>query len=303
MKKPTIGLALGGGGARGAAHIGALQSLHHAGIRFDRIVGTSAGAVVGAMYAATQDPDWIEKRFREFIDSSEFEALGTMRMVKDQDPHSPFGQLAKKVRDQFVIVMSLNRSSILKKEKLKAAFGFLLPVHSFKDLKIPMEVTATDLQTGKLTVYTSGDLLEAVVQSGSIPGYVEPTIKGETLMADGGVGMPNPLPLLKGKVDISVTVDIIKRIRTNVPELNIYNILQRAEEVTFNVLTEKDVTDADIVIRPDVEGIHWSQFDQFDPILKSGKLAGDTMLPKIQEVIEKRSSWFSRLKEWIGFAR
>ncbi len=303
MSKPTIGLALGGGGARGAAHIGALQSLHASGIRFDRIVGTSAGAVVGAMYAATQDPDWIEKRFRDFIESPEFEALGTMRMVKDQDPHSPFGQLAKKVRDQFIIVMSLNRSSILKREKLKAAFGFLLPVHTFEELKIPLEVTATDLQTGKLTVYTSGDLLEAVVKSGSIPGYVEPTIEGETLMVDGGVGMPNPMPLLKGKVDISITVDIIKRVRSKVTELNIYNILQRSEEITFNILTEKDVAGADVVIRPDVEGIHWSEFDQFDTILINGTRAAEEAVSRIQAIIKLKSSWFTRLKEWVGFAR
>ncbi len=299
MKKPTIGLALGGGGARGAAHIGVLHALHASGIRFDQIVGTSAGAVIGAMYAATLDPVWIENRFRDFMRSEEFESLGTLRMVKDQDPHSPFGQLAKKVRDQFIIVMSLNRSSILRKEKLKAAFNYLLPVKTFEELKIPLKVTATNLHTGEVIIYSSGDLLEAVVQSGSIPGYVEPTTVGEKLMVDGGVVLPNPLPLLKGEVDISVAVDIIKRIRSKVTELNIYNILQRSEEITYNILTEKDVSGADFVIRPDVEGFHWSQFDQFDTILTNGHKAAIDSIPQLKTIITEKSGLLTRLKEWF----
>ena len=78
--KQTIGIALGGGGTRGAAHIGVLQALHRGGIRCDRIVGTSAGAVVGAMYAATMDPEWIEQRksanySREFFELRHYRSL------------------------------------------------------------------------------------------------------------------------------------------------------------------------------------------------------------------------------------
>ena len=73
-----IGLALGGGGARGAAHIGVLQVLHDRGLRFDHIAGSSAGSTIGAMYAATQDPYWIEKHFYQFMDSDVFRALGTI---------------------------------------------------------------------------------------------------------------------------------------------------------------------------------------------------------------------------------
>ena len=70
MISPILGLALGGGGARGAAHIGVLQEFHKANIKFDIISGTSAGSVIGAMYAATLDPFWIEDRFKRFINST-----------------------------------------------------------------------------------------------------------------------------------------------------------------------------------------------------------------------------------------
>ena len=70
MSKPYLGLALGGGGSRGVAHIGALQALHCSGISPDIIAGTSSGSTIGAMYAATLDPFWIENRFRKFMESN-----------------------------------------------------------------------------------------------------------------------------------------------------------------------------------------------------------------------------------------
>ena len=76
LSKLKIGLALGGGGARGAAHIGVIKVLHNNGIIPDVIGGTSAGAIIGAMYAATKDPDWIDNRFREFLKSEEYEEMG-----------------------------------------------------------------------------------------------------------------------------------------------------------------------------------------------------------------------------------
>ena len=76
MSKIKIGLALGGGGARGAAHVGVLKVLHDNGIIPDVIGGTSAGALIGAMYAATKDPEWINKRFKEFLSSKAYEEMG-----------------------------------------------------------------------------------------------------------------------------------------------------------------------------------------------------------------------------------
>ena len=104
MSGPIIGLALGGGGARGAAHVGALQVLHNNQIPIHQIAGTSIGSVVGAMYAATLDPQWIENRFKEFIDSEEFRALGIKHLIdRPSSSSSAFNQIVKKVKDQIVI--------------------------------------------------------------------------------------------------------------------------------------------------------------------------------------------------------
>ena len=120
----SIGLALGGGGARGAAHIGVLQILHENGIRFDSIAGTSAGSIIGAMYACKQDPKWIEQRFHEFLSTKDFQAMGTHRIRENHNPDSAMGQMAKYVRDRIVLVMSQQKSFIIKREKLERAIRF-----------------------------------------------------------------------------------------------------------------------------------------------------------------------------------
>ena len=147
MNKPFLGLALGGGGARGAAHIGVLQELHQAGIQIDLIAGTSAGSIIGAMYAASTDPFWVEDHFRKFMESDAFEGLRSRRMLDDRNPDSVLDQIAKKVKDHYVVMMGLNRESIVKSGPLRRAISFLMPVKNFNELKIPMKVLATDLQS------------------------------------------------------------------------------------------------------------------------------------------------------------
>ena len=112
MTAPFLGLALGGGGARGAAHIGVLQELNKAEIQIDLIAGTSAGSIIGAMYAASNDPFWVESRFKKFMKSDSFEGLRSGRILDDRNPDSVLDQIAKKVKDHYVVMMGLNRESI-----------------------------------------------------------------------------------------------------------------------------------------------------------------------------------------------
>lgn len=303
MSPFTLGLALGGGGARGAAHIGVLQVLHRNGIKIDRVAGVSAGAVIGAMYAATLDPPWIEKRFREFLSSEPFQDLGTDKLVANRDPHSAFEQMAKKVKDQFVIALSLHRTSIIKKKRLEAAFEFLLPVKDFGELKIPLDVVVTDLQHSQPVVHGTGDLLEAVVQSGSIPGYVEPTLGSDQILVDGGVSMPNPVPVLKPQVDFVLAVDIKRDHLPHLHAVNIYEVMLRSEQVISRQLTNQMVEQADFILRPDVQSLHWSQFERFEDLYLAGVQEAEEKSAALKRRIRSRRSWFYRWKQWVGRLR
>ena len=301
MPRPIIGLALGGGGARGAAHVGALTTLHQHKIPIHLIAGTSAGAVVGAMYAATLDPKWVEKRFREFIKSDSFRELGTDRIsYKPSLSSSAFNQVAKKLKDQIVLAMSFHRNSIIKKKRLKDAFDFLIPVKTFEELKIPLKVISTDLNTCQPVVYDSGDLIEAATRSGTIPGYVEPTVVNGQLLVDGGVSVPLPTTIIRNDVDLLIGIDIRRRGMKPLDEINIYEIMMRSDMSTYQNLIKHFSRDADILISPDVKNYQWSDFDQFDYFFNEGIQSCENAILTIQRQINQRKGLSFRLKQWFG---
>jgi NTE family protein len=301
MPRPIIGLALGGGGARGAAHVGALTTLHQHKIPIHQIAGTSAGAVVGAMYAATLDPKWVEKRFREFIKSDLFRGLGTDRISnKPTSSSSAFNQVAKKLKDQMVLAMSLHRNSIIKKKRLKDAFDFLIPVKTFEELKIPLKVISTDLNTCQPVVYDSGDLIEAATRSGTIPGFVEPTEVNGQLLVDGGVSVPLPTTIIRNDVDLLIGIDIRRRGMKPLDEINIYEIMMRSDMSTYQNLIKHFSRDADILISPDVKNYQWSDFDQFDYFFNEGIQSCENAILTIQRQINQRKGLSFRLKQWFG---
>ena len=296
MSKLKIGLALGGGGARGAAHIGVLKVLHKNGIVPDVIGGTSAGAAIGAMYAATQDPDWMDNRFREFMSSDVYKDLGVERLQSDQSPESVIGQVAKFVQNKLVVAIALTRSSIIKKERLENAFDYLIPVKTFEELKIPLNVYATDLQFGETICYNSGDLIDAVTQSGSIPGFVEPTENNDNLIVDAGVSAPLPVRELKDKVDFIISVDISRGApKKPIKKVNIVEIITRAERITSQYYTDMLSEKSDFLIRPDVLGLHWSEFNKYDILLENGITATTERIEELKKLIKYRKSLRYRL--------
>ncbi len=294
-----IGLALGGGGARGAAHIGVLQVLHDHGFRFDHLAGSSAGAVIGSMYALKQDPYWIEKRFYKFMSSPEFKALGTDRMTDEHDPDSAFSQFASSIRDQIIIMMARNRKSIIRREKLENCIKYLLTADSFSDLKIPIEIVAADLNTGNDVIYNSGDLIEAVTQSSSIPGFVPPLQKEDQLLVDGGIIAPTPVQHLRDKVDFVIASDISKRITRPIARMDIISISMRSEQVTTLGLNHHLLEGADFVIRPEVMGLHWSRFDNFEKLVQYGRQAGEEICDNLAQTIKTHRSIIFKMKHWL----
>ncbi len=155
-----LGLVLSGGGARGFAHIGVLKVLERAGARFDMIAGTSMGAILGALYANGASADEL------------FE-------------------LAESTTWLDVVDLSL-QTGLFKGERLRGFLADHLPPR-FEDLRIPLAVTTTDIETGEGVVLLSGDLVAAVRASSGYPGAFEPTEVGGRTLADGGI--VNNLPV------------------------------------------------------------------------------------------------------------
>jgi len=209
-KKNKIGLVLGGGGARGLGHIGVLKALKKHSIPIHMVAGTSIGAVIGAMYAATLDPHWIENKFKEFIDSEAYKRIGLHRLVPTSQPNSSIFQTAATyMKNQIIINLANDRLGILKQERLSEIIEFLLPVKTFEELKIPFSCLAVDLNSGEDVVFNSGNLIEAIVASSAIPGYIPPIEKDGMLLTDGAVSCPVPVKTVrKMGADFRISVDV-----------------------------------------------------------------------------------------------
>ena len=162
--KPRLGLALGSGAARGLAHIGVLKVLEEANIPIDIITGTSMGAFIGAMYAAGVPVVQMEQVALE---------IDWRSMARLLNPVIP-------------------TSGLTDGKKLVAFMAELLPAREFKDLRHPLAVTATDINTGEAIIIKKGDLLEALRASLAFPGIFPPVRFGQRFLVDGGLCKPLP---------------------------------------------------------------------------------------------------------------
>lgn len=168
-----IGLVLSGGGARGIAHLGVVKALQEMGIQFDRIAGTSAGAITGALIAQGYSPDESLK----IIESSSF--------VRHLRP-------------------AWNRMGLLRIDTAVDLYKKYIPHDSFEELKIPLHVLAVDLNDGEQVVFEQGELIRPVLASCCLPGMFEPMLINKRQFVDGGVLNNLPVEIIENKVDFLI---------------------------------------------------------------------------------------------------
>ncbi len=193
-KRPRIGLALGGGGARGLAHIPALEAFDELGVKPDIIAGTSIGAIYGAAYASGIPAKELRAHTKEVLT----QRLGLLREL--------FGARSQAVT-KFLGVFSA-RAALLDPNAL---LDIVLPsrtARNFSNLAIPMKIVATDFYEQDAVVFTSGPLRRAIAASMALPVVFEPIVIDGAAMIDGGLANPLPFDLLTEEADIIVAVDV-----------------------------------------------------------------------------------------------
>ena len=302
-KKIKIGLVLGGGGARGLGHIGVLKALKIHSIPIHMVAGTSIGAVIGAMYAATLDPHWIENKFKKFIDSEAYKRIGLHRLVPTSQPNSSIFQTAATyMKNQIIINLANDRLGILKQERLSEIIEFLLPVKTFEELKIPFSCLAVDLNSGEDVVFNSGNLIEAIVASSAIPGYIPPIEKDGMLLTDGAVSCPVPVKTVrKMGADFRISVDVGLNHFEPLENPNLLQVLGRAEQITSTRLGEVKSEKADITIRPDTMNVFWAEFDKIDQLIKLGAEETEKQFWQIKDNLKKKKSIHHKVIQFLEF--
>ena len=287
MTMPLLGIALGGGGVRGAAHVGVLQEIDSAGIKIDRIAGVSAGAVIGCLYAYSLDGKWVEDHFRNIWSSQSLSGLTSKTLFDNGSTKSFVGGIKRTLTDYAVALISLHRNSLIKNDQLREILELVVPFDNFDQLKIPLKIISTDIASGKDVISEEGNLIDALIKSCSIPGIMEPVIEGERVIVDGGVSMPIPISPLLESCDVTVAVDIGVYKFDNLKNLNAKSIKTRSDIITSNRLKLKQVSDADLVIRPNTNGLHWSRFDAGEILLENGKIEGRKQMSNLNDLIKK----------------
>ncbi len=283
-----LGLALGGGGARGLAHIGILKVLEKENIKINAITGCSMGAIVGALYSYFESAEKLESFFINFINNIDFEELGLNELKeKSKGKTGTLTHIGRYLKIRYNLFKSLNRLSFFTEETTNDIFSHL-PNIPIEKLKIKFSAIATDLITGEEINLTEGPLQTIVKASSAIPAIFPPVKINNMLLVDGGASESVPVKIVKNiGADRVLAIDVTRCIQlTNAPK-NLFDILFRTEDISTFHLSKLRLEDADLILRPNVRKLDWSEFDKVKEIIKAGEEAAESMLPDIKKLVDK----------------
>lgn len=252
---PVVVLALSGGGGRGFAHVGVLQVLDQAGIRPDGIVGTSAGSVVGALYA------------------------GGIR-------GNALVQTALELQRDQVIEFTFPNRGFVDGQRLQDFIDRRLGDRPIEQLNLPFVAVATNVHSGALVAFDRGDTGMAVRASSSVPAVFQPLSIGGREYVDGGLVSPVPVSVArKLGADIVIAVDLTRQPKAATQADSTTSLLTQSIVIMEHTLAKNELRHADVVIRPNLHKLSSTDFDQRSQAIKAGERAALAALPKIREVI------------------
>jgi len=287
--KKGLSVALGGGGARGLAHIGALRVLQNESIPVVQLVGVSMGAIVGGAYAQLGDIDAVEKKFRMLMENGEYKANGMLYTGINKVASGWFEHIACHIRDQIVINVANFKEAVFPSQRLYNILEKVLQDEKIEHSGIPFAVVATDIYQGREVISDSGPMIEAVMASASLPGYFPPVKVGEKLLIDGAFTLPVPIEPAKARMPGRkvVAIDVSDTMPANpVLEYSIDIVLQ-SYNITARRYHDLQVKNADVLIEPNVGHYHWSEFDKIDYFIQEGEKAALKKLADIKKLLRR----------------
>jgi NTE family protein len=256
--RPGVGLALGGGFARGFAHLGVLQVFEQHQIPVSHIAGTSVGSILGAAYASGA-------------------------------PLSRIIETCRTLRLRDIARWRVSRLGLASNSRLAGLIERVFDSRQFEDLRIPLAVVATDLSSGEPVVFTQGNLVDAIRASCAFPGLFEPVEIGTRCLADGGLVAPVPtraVRTLGAAPVIGISVGMQDGHRG--APTNIFQVVSRAVSAAQKHQLEVWERHADLVLRPDVQFLAWDDFDRADEAIEAGAVAARRALPRIEKLLRQK---------------
>jgi NTE family protein len=257
VKSAKIAVVLGGGGSKGFAHIGVLKVLEAQNIPIHMIVGTSAGSLVGSLYASGK---------------SAFQ-LQDIALKMDEDNVIDYN-------------WTIWTGGLIKGDKLEDFINVHVRNAPIEKLKIPFYAVATNIATGEEIVFARGNTGMAVRASCSVPAIFHPSKIGNNTYVDGGVVSPVAVDVARRNgADIVIAVDISKRIIKTVPD-GMVESLKKSIDIMYGRIAEYQIRNADIVIRPNMQNVGSTDMDKFNEAILEGEKAATLKMPELKKIID-----------------
>jgi len=256
LRVPTIGVALGGGFARGMAHIGVLKVLEQEGIPVRVIAGTSVGALIGACYCSGLSIEELEK-------------------------------VAHSVRFTTFARWTVSRYGFASNDRMVQFLNRTLKVKTFEELRIPLGVTATDFKTGEGVVFHSGSILDPIRASCAYPGMFLPVnIRGRWLV-DGMLSHPVPSsPLHEMGADRVIAVHLRGQWTKDGAPRHLFDVIGQSFAIAQDQMSHLWRGAADVIVEPDVAGFAYDDFKRAGELITAGEIATQKALPEIRKWLE-----------------
>ena len=285
-----VGLVLSGGGAKGLAHIGALEVLEEAGVRIDYIGGTSIGAIIGGLYASGYNAKQLD---------SIFEQLDFDQLIQDEIPRRSMTFYEKADVDTYAVTLPFDGfkvsfpSGLSKGQNVYNLFSKLTShvndVNDFSQLPIPFFCIATNVETGEEVVLNNGYLPQAIAASGALPSLFSPVFIDDTMYVDGGVTNNYPVEELKSRgMDIIIGVDVQDSLRTKEDLNSAFDVIVQINNYrTIEDMKEKRKK-TDVYIDPNIDEFTVVSFDEGRQIINAGTEEATKYLDVLKEIASKQ---------------
>lgn len=262
-ERPRIGLALGGGFARGLAHLGVLKVLSEQQIPIDALAGTSVGSIVAAAFAS---------------------GCPLEEMIEE----------ARKIRWKNFARWTVARLGLASNERMEEMLRRVLRSARFEELRIPLSVVSADLSTGEAVTFRQGDLIPALRASCSFPGLFKPIEYQGRLLVDGViVGSVPVAPLKDDGVDAILAVHLKTNGSRRAPT-NIFQVLGQSFQIAQSLNQGTWRQHCRAVIEPDVSDFDWDDFERVDELILAGERAARQALPALRALVQPRALPVSR---------
>jgi NTE family protein len=274
-ERPRIGLVLGGGGAKGLAHLGALKVLEEARFPIDYIAGTSVGAFVGGAYASGIPLD---------------------RMI----------EVARRIRWNDLGRLIISKMGWRDSSRMEDFIRQHFPVKTFEQLRIPLAVVAADICTGEMRIFTSGDVARAIRASCAIPGFFTPVVdEAGRMLVDGGIvaNLPTLVAIALGAERV-IAINVNAHPLLPAPPSNVFQLYFQSLAIMSRTSQQYLLEYADVIVTPDVGHIFWDELDRAEEAIRAGEHAMRQKMAACRQLLHRRSEGvLSRLAKALTIDR